>query len=137
VVVAHDFNRSRVVRPVAAAAFAVVVGDIGIEAGAAVVGIAFARFGFRRFFPFFGFLLLPGFFFPCFLAGECARFAPGLAPPRFPPFPRFGLAKLCSFLPGFPRRFLLGFLLDGTRFRTPSAASKQGREADRSNRCYS
>ncbi len=51
-VVADDLNRTRVARAVAAAAFTVVVGRIGVETSAAVVGIAFTGFRFGRFFEF-------------------------------------------------------------------------------------
>jgi hypothetical protein len=57
-VFADDGDRPRVLRPVTATAFAVIVGGVRIEAGAAVIGIAFggffAFFGFERF-PFTGF----------------------------------------------------------------------------------
>jgi len=51
VVFSDDGNRPGVLRPIAAAAFAVVVVGVGVEAGARVVGIAFGSFfGFGGFF---------------------------------------------------------------------------------------
>jgi len=125
VVGADDYHRPGVLGTVAAAAFAIVVGGVGIEAGAAVVGVAFARFRFSFFFSvfFFGFFLRS-----CFFASALPRPAPrffapflGHDPPQPPPF-RFPV--------GFPRCLLPHFSLGifGIGVRATAGESQQQAE---------
>lgn len=69
VIDADDLDFSRVIRAITAAAFAVVIGGVGIEAGAGVIGIAFAFFARRR----FGLFCLP--LFAILGHGELSLFA--------------------------------------------------------------
>lgn len=104
----HD-DRAGVVGAVAAATFAVIVRGVGIEASAAVVGVAFARFRFPRFFSF------RGFGFPSRLCLFARMFAGSLAPLRLPPFARHNPAQPSAFrrqlrfLPRLLPRFRLSF----------------------------
>jgi len=75
----HHRHGSRVLGSVAAAPFAVVVGGIGIEAGAGVVGIAFAGFFFGRCFSA-GFLGGKFFSFDFFGRAASSRFRPHMHP---------------------------------------------------------
>lgn len=104
---AHDFDRTRVVGTIATTAFTVVVRCVGVQTGAAVIGIAFARFRF-----FFGFFARPSFFayprlgspLPCpaprffvpFLGHDPPQPSPFCFSVRFPrcPLPRFSLGTL-------------------------------------------
>jgi hypothetical protein len=108
-VFADDRHGPGVVGAVTAAAFAVVVGRVRIEAGATVVGVAFTRF---RFFGFGGFE-----FFSCF--GSFPRALPGRDLSRVPPrrratllgsdSVRFAMAMSRSRLSCFQRRPLSRF----------------------------
>ena len=130
---ADDYHRPRVIGTVAAAAFAVVVGGVGIEAGAAVVGVAFARFHLFFGFFFFGFFPRSCFFASAFPRGVRPRPAPrffvpflGHDPPQPLPF-RFPV--------GFPRcllpRFPLGILGVGI-----GAAANESQQQAEQKKCH-
>ncbi len=122
VVVADDYHEAGVVGTVAAAAFAVVVRGVRVEAGAAVIGVAFARFGFFGFDSFR--------FFACFGLGAFARCGSLCAAARrratfldcdsacFP------MATLHSGLLGFQGNPLPGFLLGARCFVAGSTPSR-------------
>jgi hypothetical protein len=109
VIVADDRYGAGVTRAVAAASFAVIVGGIWVETGAAVAGIAFARFSFGGFFGFCFFACFGSFTRPlayrdssCAAARLYAPF-PGIDSPRFPPAALFGgsASFQCHVLPRF------------------------------------
>lgn len=120
-VVADDGDGTGVAGPVPAAAFAVVVGCVRIQAGAAVARVAFARlFGFGG---FLSFRFLPGFGLPL-------RPFPGRNSPRSPPggfaqFPGFGASASNTGLLSFHCPFcLLRSLLPGFAFPIGGAVTR-------------
>jgi hypothetical protein len=132
---ADHYNRPRVLGTVAAAAFTVIVRRVGIEAGAAVVRIAFTRFRFcrRSFFLLFGFFACPNFFAYPRPGSPLPRPAPrffvpflGHDPPQPPPF-CFPVRFLRRLLP----RFSLGTLGIGVR----AAADERQQQAEQ-KKCH-
>jgi hypothetical protein len=142
VVFAHDRHVTRVLRAVAAAAFAVVVVGGGVEAGAGVIGIAFAGFFFGGCFFGFGFFGDEGFGFGRFRGLPFGCFGPdqGAMPPcrhLSPMATRRGPSLLshlgtviCGAMPfslAFDPRLLVSF---SRLFATAAAAGEQQRDQD-------
>lgn len=116
-VVADDGDGACVVRPVPAAAFAVVVGCVRIQAGAAVARITFTRFfGFGR---FLSFRLFPGLGLP--LRPFPGRNSPRALPGGFAQFPGFGAMSETGLSPFCGPFSVLRSLLPGCAFETRRA----------------
>jgi len=113
VIFADDRDRGGVLRPVAATTFAVIVGGVGIQAGAAVVRVAFGGF-----FAFFRFALFPlfGFGLTGFRVGSPTSRFSAYPPPRgFMPRTHSGAMRFADplsfpLLPGGDPRFERGAL---------------------------
>ncbi len=110
VIFPNDRDFTRVVRPVPASAFAVVVGGVRIQAGAFIIRVAFGSFGWGFFFgfPFFGPFAFQRFLLPFFPSLAREGDHPRPPPRRFAPFPRLrSPSQHDSTMGGAPLRFLL------------------------------